>query len=402
MFAVALLALQSVGDEVVQTATGDRGALALVAGVVGVASAGFVYAVVAWRVSGYRVTAHQIELKRGVVFRSYRRLALDRVESIDTAQPVLARIMGLAEVRVEAVSQGGTELRLKYLSEEEAERVRGELEALRRHVEAPAPPSIPLLHVPVRELLIGYLAAPALVVVPVVGIAIVAAIVGRSFVALAVVLPVPVLLLLPAAARLEQIWDFRVEDAGDTFVTRRGLLNLHTQRIVTGRVQAVRVEQPLLWRPLKRFRVVVDVAGYRGARNQEGAAAATLLPVATAEAVRYLLIRLEMRIDLEALDYRPLPPRARWRSPVRWRCYSMAWTPTHSVIRSGLLWRRTEIVPHAKLQSVRLTQGPWQRRLGLATLHLDTAGVRVKAAAVHRDVTEAGTLAGQSRRYVRA
>jgi len=34
-------------------------------------------------------------------------------------------------------------------------------------------------------------------------------------------------------------------------------------------------------------------------------------------------------------------------------------------------------VPLARVQSLRLVQGPWQRRLGLASLHADTAGRRL-------------------------
>jgi putative membrane protein len=40
-----------------------------------------------------------------------------------------------------------------------------------------------------------------------------------------------------------------------------------------------------------------------------------------------------------------------------------------------------------------VTQGPWQRRLDLATLHLDSAGSRIRATALHRDVGEALELA---------
>ena len=42
------------------------------------------------------------------------------------------------------------------------------------------------------------------------------------------------------------------------------------------------------------------------------------------------------------------------------------------VSREGWLTRRTHAAPHARVQSVRVTQGPWQRRLGLADLHLDS------------------------------
>jgi putative membrane protein len=58
-----------------------------------------------------------------------------------------------------------------------------------------------------------------------------------------------------------------------------------------------------------------------------------------------------------------------------------------------VLTTTTEVVPLAKVQSLRLTSGPWQQRLGLATLHADTAGRRLPGAkAHHRDLDEAKAL----------
>ncbi|GAB3940097.1 hypothetical protein GCM10027614_23230 [Micromonospora vulcania] len=64
------------------------------------------------------------------------------------------------------------------------------------------------------------------------------------------------------------------------------------------------------------------------------------------------------------------------------------------VTRSGLLTRQLSIVPYARIQSVRVVQGPVQRRLGLATVHADTAG-GAGAAAQDRDLTEAWALAAE-------
>jgi putative membrane protein len=44
------------------------------------------------------------------------------------------------------------------------------------------------------------------------------------------------------------------------------------------------------------------------------------------------------------------------------------------------------------VQSVRWAQGPVQRRLGLATVHLDVAGRRVTASVQDRSVAEAAEL----------
>ena len=52
-------------------------------------------------------------------------------------------------------------------------------------------------------------------------------------------------------------------------------------------------------------------------------------------------------------------------------------------------------MPLAKTQSVRLVQGPLQRWLGLATVHLDAAGKRVRAEFRERQQEQAGSLVGE-------
>ena len=62
--------------------------------------------------------------------------------------------------------------------------------------------------------------------------------------------------------------------------------------------------------------------------------------------------------------------------------------------RDGLLTRQLVVVPYARIQSVRVVQGPLQRRLRLATVYADTAGGR-GAAAQDRDLAEAWALAAE-------
>ncbi len=48
---------------------------------------------------------------------------------------------------------------------------------------------------------------------------------------------------------------------------------------------------------------------------------------------------------------------------------------THDVaFRTGLFWRKTTVLPFDRVQHAEVTQGPLQRRFGLATLKFFTAG----------------------------
>jgi putative membrane protein len=62
------------------------------------------------------------------------------------------------------------------------------------------------------------------------------------------------------------------------------------------------------------------------------------------------------------------------------------------VSRAGLFARRTDLVPLARVQSLRLTQGPFQRRLRLASVHADSPVGLVNAQGLHREPAEARRL----------
>ena len=63
-----------------------------------------------------------------------------------------------------------------------------------------------------------------------------------------------------------------------------------------------------------------------------------------------------------------LLPRARYRA------WGFAVRQADLVVRRGVVWRTTSIVPHARIQHVDTRQGPLERRLGLARVVVHTAG----------------------------
>jgi putative membrane protein len=89
---------------------------------------------------------------------------------------------------------------------------------------------------------------------------------------------------------------------------------------------------------------------------------------------------------------RPPPTRVRWKSPLRYRMISWGSNERYAVSTSGRLQRATDWVPLAKVQSVRLVEGPIQRRFRLSSIHLDTAGRGVHAVIRDRDRAESARL----------
>ncbi len=136
----------------------------------------------------------------------------------------------------------------------------------------------------------------------------------------------------------------------------------------------------------------VDVAGRHrreGESEAEGRQLRAVLPVGTREEASGLL----ERIMPNAPQDRIAPPsRARLKTPLRFHYLSWGRNETCVVTTSGRVARVTDWVPLDKVQSLRWVQGPIQRRLRLATIHVDTAGRNVNAAIRDRDASEADRI----------
>ncbi len=71
------------------------------------------------------------------------------------------------------------------------------------------------------------------------------------------------------------------------------------------------------------------------------------------------------------------PAAARFFDPFTYRRQGFALTPLLLLVRSGRWVYRLSLVPHAKIQELELTQGPLQRRLGLACWTVRVAGTGI-------------------------
>jgi putative membrane protein len=172
---------------------------------------------------------------------------------------------------------------------------------------------------------------------------------------------------------------------------RRGLLETRSSTVPAGRVQSVLLEWPLLWRPSGWVRANMHVAGVRVEQQQQSRS--SLLPVGRVDEAETVLARALPGVVLRDIAVRPVPARAKWFAPLRRRVLGYYLGPAAFASREGLLTRRLVIVPYERMQSVRVRQGPLQRRLRLASVFTDVAGGGPAAVAVHLDVTEARALA---------
>ena len=126
-----------------------------------------------------------------------------------------------------------------------------------------------------------------------------------------------------------------------------------------------------------------------------------MLPVGRRALVDWLAAHLIGEpLPAESTLSRP-PARARWVAPVGRRFMAVGADDAVVAGREGWLTRRTHLVPHARVQSLRLSQGPVQRWLGLADLHVDSPPGPVRVRGRHRDAAEARALLESESRIAR-
>ena len=359
--------------------------------------------VVSWLVTRWRIEDDDLRIETGLLRRQSLRFPLAQVQAIDVVRPGLARLFNVAELRLRMAGASGATARLAYVAEHEVEPLRDQLLALARGAAPdeggeprPAEQSVadervlttvatgPLVASIVLEnwWLIAVLAglAAGVAVSPGTGARISG---GGGFVW-------AVSLVTFLWRRFNQQYQLTVAEGPDGLHLRGGLVALTAEVIRPGRVQAVRLVEPFLWRPLGWCRVEVDVAGRQRSKG-EGAAQRgqlrTLLPVGSRTLGLELVDRL---LPDRPLELSPPPRRALWKSPLRYRALSWGRTEACLAATSGRLRRVTSWVPLEKVQSLRHVQGPLQRRLRLASVHADTAGKAVHATLRNRDSVEAG------------
>jgi putative membrane protein len=354
-----------------------------------------------WRAMRYRVTENELQVDSGVLTKRSRRVPLARLQAVDVVKPFYARVLGLAELRLEVVGAGDAEAPLAFLSEDRADALRRQLLELASGRRAPADgeataPEVPeqvLVTVPTGALIWSTVLGPPVVTVLLFGAALLVGGLISAEAAGGVLLGAgPVVLGVGSMAvrRLLSEYGFTVAESADGLRLRHGLLDTRSQTIPAGRVQAVRIREPLLWRRAGWVRVEVDVAGYSGGQEQQTATGA-LLPVAPRALAEDLVARV-LGVPLPPADS-PVPPAARWRAPLQARRLRVGIDQHHVVSTSGILTTTTDIAPLAKVQSLRRTAGPWERRLGLASVHVDTAGRRLPGAVLpHRGDADAAAL----------
>ena len=428
------------------------GAVLLIAVIVG-------FGVLSWRRNEFRIGDDAMYHRKGIVFRQHRQARLDRIEAVDVVQPLLARLFGLAKLDVQVAGGEKSGVDLSYLRLGEAEALRNEVLALAAGAKAPADagvtnepavasesqpaaasgtswgvtiaesnpqtavPAMPdreVLKVPVGRLLLSVaLSTPTIVVALIVVGTVITAAISLSLVRTAFVEAVGTSLFAVIgffAALFSYFWNqinggfnFTASTSSDGLRLSHGLLETRRQTVTPGRVQAVLVRQPWLWRFKGFYRISMNVAGYQ----DQGDKVSTLLPVGTIDDVLRVMELVLPEADSGALaraivgrggedGFMPSPRRARLMDPLQWKYRGVRAGEQALFIRSGWLTRDVAVVPHARTQSLGVTQGPLQRLRHLASFTVHSTPGRVRPVAANLDLESALDLLDQQSERARA
>ncbi|KAB7744688.1 PH domain-containing protein [Nostocoides sp. F2B08] len=419
------------------------------------------YGWLAWRVSRFRVGDRTLEYRWGLLFKQHRQVRYDRIQSVDISRPLLARLFGLAQVVVQSAGGSDSHVELAYLTLPRALEVRDSVLSLvdaeeRGHgvadpVDPPGPASLqthptPLgaaageasgayptsrlqgelrgrvastrgrqvlrtMSVPLNRVVLSLLYHPTTVFVVVAVPATLAGAIFGSVGVLPVLFAIFVGAVVPQVRRFLTDANFSVDIETDRLRITHGLTDQRSNTVPLARIQAVEISQGVFWRWPDWWRMKVTIAGVVGENTESQT---TAFPVGTEDDVVDLAAVMLPGLDRSALlagmrgtgnepGFTTSSRRSRVFQPFSWRRNGYAVTDTALVLRRGWLARVVSLVPHARVQSMRIEQGPLDRARGIASVHTDLTAGPVSGAVPHLDVPEAHRLlAEQSSRSASA
>ena len=468
-----------------------------------------------WWFTRYSLDDLAIHRRSGFLFKKNRTIRLESVQSVDISRPLVARLLGLSELRFEVADGSSEALHIKYVSARKAEVLRrtamASINLLRSEaagrpvdvlpdsmqISAERMPDADQLHQPfeasygapaqdgaqpanqqatpqqgiqqpgasrrgarmpmpvtadpsqppifrisnvrlIASIMLEHLVWLVPAVALMVGAAVFAAMMaGESpFLIFMAMLPG---MFAPMVGYVVALWtrfdgaaNFKITPSGQGGVTLRyGFTGTHTQNVMVERIQALAVEQSILWRAFGWYRIKMTIAGIGIEKNdnQKLVTRNVALPVGnkqeTLMVLRLLLPALDegqAQVLLDTADgslkrQTPqvpamivTPSSARWMDLLTWKrngVTTVGYTAgsvqastridsdaarssvgEHTrgdllLIRGGYFIRTLSIVPVSRVLSVSRGQGPLQRAFGCASVHFGTVPGPVRTLMMH-------------------
>lgn len=357
--------------------------------VVGLPLVGLVMGYWGWWTTRFVIDDREFRLENTGAFQESKRIAFGRIQSVDVTQPFAARVLGLAEVKIDVGADDGATLR--FLRRQRATEIRDHLMSRAHGRRGEATPGRAtsawddsgagdqmLIKLSPGDIIISAVLTQQVLFIAL-G-ALLPLILGNIFdwgvAAAGGLVPLAIALVGYLGKRLFGQFNYTLARTPAGLRITRGLTTLRSQTIPIHRVQALTISQPLPWRWINRARLHVTILGLGDLDGGEELSTSTLyLPIGTPQQIQVAIAAIWPGLELERLTVTGAPARARWLHPFQFSWMGHALDDRVLVVRSGFTERSQAIVPHARVQGVKLLQGPLQRRLGLSSVDVNTTAL---------------------------
>ncbi len=369
----------------------------------------FVWGIIEWRTTTFVADDEEFRIERDFLSRDSSRIAYTKIQAVDIERSLPARVLGLSSLTIDVGGAGGK--KLEFLAKQRAEIMRDQLLArMKRQAEAPVdadgvPMELPSVPEP----------SPAHTVVQVAPITLFKGVLVSSFLPwllfalafLAVMLSIGEGFSIAALGgiifgiggylwtQVVNNWNFHLDKVADGLHMTRGLFTTTSQSLKADRIQAVSIHQDYLQRLTGLYRVRVTVLGFGGGESSQ--TSGLVLPYGTRDDVMRVLAAFWPGIQLDAIELHSQPQRARWLTPLGFRRHRWGVDDQTVVAHHGWLGHTTTLVPHRRMQSIGISQGPWQRRLNLARVSLHTTDGPVSLSLYYLDASDARRFLDEQR-----
>lgn len=374
-----------------------------------------------WWTTTYHLDAEEFRVEDAGPWSESKRIAFSRIQGVELRQPFAARLLGLAALQIDLGAD--EKIVIEYLTRTKATDMRARLlDAARREQAAAAPIGGPdatradllddtaaddvvLTRLSPLDLIVGALLSLqlwlilAFFLLPTGLGLLVSRLTGKDVTAVFTVGSlVPLILAVGGylAKNVVHQWHHTVAvTAGGGVRVTRGLTSLTSRTVPTHRVLSVRLVQPLLWRRLGKWKVELAVLAGGG---EDEILTTTLLPIGSATQVERAVAAIWPDLSATALLALPdeawvhPPARARWLAPLSWRWIGWRVDRDHVFARRGALTRSHTVVPHERVISLQVRQGPLQRRQGLGDVTIHVAKLAGGATLEHMALADARTF----------
>ncbi len=375
-----------------------------------------------WWFTRFVVDDDEVRIERTFINHQSQRIAFSKIQSVDIKQPLVARIFGLASLSIDVGADSSK--KIQYLKRDRAYKMRDFLMARANRVQAstrgfdapppqgPASPSDGVARSGIFEDVLG--SDQIVVKVPIqrlIGSIVMS--MGTIWSIMFIVFFVALGLLLPGEAafaglvgllpvvfgyfgwimkELKEGFNYTLTWTSSGLKTTHGLTELISRSVPVHRIQGVQISQPLPWRIFGWKRVRIDVLGH-GVDSEDATGGILLLPVGNDDEVRRVLEVAVPQLGLKSIELRPAGKKARW---IRWfdaQTFKWGYNDKVIVATGHIFNHKVDIVPHARVQEVRLSQGILRRALGLADVHAENTSGPVDLVARLLDAEDARQLA---------